>query len=70
MGQGYVVEIDGEPSIRATLHAKGDPTSGGLSTAMNAVHAIPAVCAARPGIITAAELPMIVAVNCVEPKQG
>jgi hypothetical protein len=65
--EGYVVEIEGEPSIRATLHAKGDPTSGGLSTAMNAVHAIPAVCAARPGIVTAAELPMIVAAYCVEP---
>jgi hypothetical protein len=67
--EGYVVEIEGEPSIRATLHAKGDPTSGGLSTAMNAVHAIPAVCAARPGIVTAAELPMIVAAHCVESRQ-
>jgi hypothetical protein len=47
----------------------GDPTSGGLSTAMNAVHAIPAVCAARPGIVTAAELPMIVAAHCVESRQ-
>jgi hypothetical protein len=35
---------------------------------MNAVHAIPAVCAARPGIVTAAELPMIVAAYCVEPR--
>jgi hypothetical protein len=66
--EGYVVEIDGEPSLRLTMNAKGDPSHGGMSTAMNAVHAIEAVCAARPGIVTAAELPLITAAHCVVPR--
>jgi hypothetical protein len=65
--EGYVVEIDGEPSARLTFHTKGDPIGGGLSTAMNAVHAISPVCAARPGIVTASELPLIVAACCLQP---
>jgi hypothetical protein len=30
-----------------------------------AVHAIPAVCAARPGIVSYAELPLVTAAHCV-----
>lgn len=65
--EGYVAIIDGSPGIRASFEVTGDNTNGGDVTAMNAVHAIPAVCAARPGIVTAAELPLIVAAHCVEP---
>jgi hypothetical protein len=32
------------------------------------VHAVAAVCGARPGIVTAADLPLIMAAHCVEPK--
>jgi hypothetical protein len=66
--EGYVVEIEGEPNARLTFEAKDHTAGGGMTTAMNAVHAIPAVCAARPGIVTAAELPLIVAAGCVEPR--
>jgi hypothetical protein len=62
---GYHVEIEGEPNLRCHFEPVGatmfDP---GLVTAMPAVHAIPAVCAAPPGIVTAADLPLIVARGC------
>lgn len=64
--EGYVIEIEGEPDIRASFHAEKGKTGSGTTTAMNAVHAIPAVCVARPGIVTAAELPLITAAYCVE----
>lgn len=63
--EGYVIEIEGEPNVRATLSAEKGRTGSGTTTAMNAVHAIAAVCAARPGIVTAAELPLITAAYCV-----
>jgi hypothetical protein len=66
--EGYVVEIDGEPNARLHFEARDNTSGGGSTTAMNAVHAVPAVCAARPGIVTAAELPLIVAAGCVEPR--
>ena len=64
--EGYVVHIDGEPSVRCTYElTETVPTSGGLATAMAAVNAIPAVCAARAGIVKAGELPLIVATGRV-----
>ena len=57
---GYVVEIEGKPNVRCRFEPIGasmfDP---GLVTAMPAVHAIPLVCAAAPGISTFLDLPMI-----------
>jgi hypothetical protein len=38
---------------------------GMIATALPAVHAITAVCAARPGIVTYAELPLVTAAHCV-----
>jgi hypothetical protein len=38
---------------------------GMIATALPAVHAIPAVCAARPGIVSYAELPLVTAAHCV-----
>ncbi len=60
----YRILIDGNPNIvqeTAFRHAKtGDPNGGGcLATGMRAVHAIPAVCAAEPGLLTALDLPLI-----------
>ncbi len=66
--EGYVIEIDGEPNVHLRFEAQDLSAGGGATTAMNAVHAIAAVCAARPGIVTAAELPVIVAAGCVEPR--
>ncbi len=66
---GYFVEIDGEPTVRSQLQLLppadwDEPDFMGLGmimTAMPAVNAIPAVCAAPPGIVTAAELPLVTA---------
>ena len=64
--EGYVIEVDGEPNVRCRLHAEyGSGADFGLVTAMPAVHAIPAVVAARPGLVTAADLPLVVAAHCV-----
>lgn len=63
-GEGYVVEIEGTPNIRCVFDREGDPTGGGLVTAMSAVHAIPSVCDARPGIVEAWELPIVAARYC------
>lgn len=65
--EGYVITVEGQPDVELRFHAKGDTSGGGLTTGMNAVHAVPAVCAARPGIVTAAELPLIVAAHRVVP---
>ena len=64
---GYVIEIDGTPSVRSRIemiHPEGwDAPDFGTVTAMPAVHAIPAVCDAPPGIVLAHELPLIVAAH-------
>lgn len=65
MVHGYHIEIEGDPNLRCHFEPVGatmfDP---GLVTAMPSVHAIPAVCAAAAGIVTAADLPLIVARDC------
>jgi 4-hydroxy-tetrahydrodipicolinate reductase len=60
---GYVVEITGSPNIRCELTLEGDggdENSGGLIvTAMRLVNAIPAVCEAPPGLLSALDLPLV-----------
>ncbi len=60
---GYVIEIDGLPSVRSRIEIlHPDATDGpdfGLNTALPAVHSIAKVCAARPGIVLAHELPLM-----------
>ena len=61
---GYRVIVEGSPNIEQETSFRGaldnDPNSGGcLSTGMRAVNAIPAVCAAPPGILSALDLPLI-----------
>lgn len=66
---GYFVEIDGEPRVRSQLQILppddwSEPDFMGLGmimTAMPAVNAIPAVCAADPGIVTYRDLPLATA---------
>ena len=59
----YRVIIEGSPNIvqeTAFRGRGGDPNAGGcLSTGMRAVNAIPAVCAAPPGMLSALDLPLI-----------
>ena len=72
---GYFVEIDGEPTVRSQLQLLPPPDwhesdfmgLGMIMTAMPAVNAIPAVCAAAPGIVTAAQLPLVTARGFVAP---
>jgi 2,4-diaminopentanoate dehydrogenase len=60
---GYRVEITGDPNYTLDLRiegADGDHNTGGLkATAMRLVNAIPAVVAAKPGLVTALDLPLI-----------
>lgn len=63
-GQGfYRVIIEGTPSMTCTLEIEGpdgDHNTGGLIvTAMRVLNAIPAVCAAAPGVLSALDLPLI-----------
>ncbi len=56
----YRIVFDGEPRLQCEL-TLGSPSDfsaqGMIATAMRVVNAIPAVCAAAPGIATSAELP-------------
>lgn len=59
---GYRIEIDGEPNVRVKLSfvpENLDDIDIGCSTALPAVNAIPAVCAARPGVLAPADLRLV-----------
>jgi hypothetical protein len=62
-GRGWKIRIEGEPSmvLEATIAVNGEDENdqGCLGTAMHAIHAIPHVCAAAPGIRTFLDLPII-----------
>jgi hypothetical protein len=62
-GNGYRIVIEGEPSYQCDLQLatpSGDPVEAALiATAMRTVNAIPAVHAARPGLLTALDLPLV-----------
>ncbi len=59
----YRIFIDGSPSLTCEVALRGengDPNAGGcLATGMRAVNAIPAVVAAKPGLLTPFDLPLI-----------
>lgn len=59
----YAVLVEGEPSfeVAVTLHAgSGTAADAGNATAAGRlVNAIPAVCAARPGILSTLDLPLV-----------
>lgn len=71
---GYEIEIDGDPSLRCRFRHRPDVSDGdfdiGVSTAMPAVNAIQPVCAARPGILTIADLPLVTARHLVRARRG
>ncbi|NIB38346.1 diacylglycerol kinase [Pseudomaricurvus alkylphenolicus] len=62
-GEGYYVYVDGDPNMTCHMTCvgpDGDHHSGGiLATGTRLVNAIPAVCAAKPGLISALDLPLI-----------
>lgn len=57
--RGYVVDIEGEPNVWLTLESPDGHFDGAITTAMPCVNAIPAVCAAPPGILNQGELPFV-----------
>ncbi len=59
---GYQIDITGTPNVQLRFLKRdgGDP-DGAIATAMPAVNAIVHVVAAPPGLVTAADLPMITA---------
>jgi hypothetical protein len=64
-GRGWKETVEGQPSMvlesHIAIHGEEDETDQGcLGTAMHAVHAIAPVCAAKPGIRTFLDLPMII----------
>jgi hypothetical protein len=56
---GYVLEIEGEPSVRVRLEPMGEHFDGATTTAMPVINAIPSVVAAPPGIVNHAKLPFV-----------
>ena len=57
--RGYVIEIDGDPNVRLKIESPDGHLDGAVTTAMPCVNAIPAVCAAPPGIVNQADLPFV-----------
>jgi 2,4-diaminopentanoate dehydrogenase len=57
--RGYVIEIEGEPNVRLKLEPPDGHFDGSVTTAMPCVNAIPAVCAAPPGIVNQTDLPFV-----------
>ncbi|MBW1901473.1 MAG: dihydrodipicolinate reductase [Deltaproteobacteria bacterium] len=61
----YRVVIDGSPSLKCELEIEGydgDHNTGGVTaTAMRVINAIPAVCAAPPGMLSTLDLPLVTA---------
>jgi 2,4-diaminopentanoate dehydrogenase len=57
--RGYVVEIEGDPNVRLKLESPDGHFDGAVTTAMPCVNAIPAVCAAPPGIVNQMDLPFV-----------
>ncbi len=62
---GYRIEIEGSPDFNCEIHVKGDDgdhnTGIVTGTAMRVVNAIPAVCAAGPGVLSILDLPLYTA---------
>ena len=71
----YRVIIEGEPGIEQETAlrdaANGDANRAGcLATGMRAIHAIPAVCAAPPGLLSPLDLPLIPGFGNLRPARG
>ena len=76
---GYIIDVQGRPCVRTTLEVY--PPSdfqaqsfsdymvlGMIMTALPAVNAVPYVCAARPGILTYLDLPLVAPRGWVAPS--
>jgi len=67
----YRVVVTGEPAYTLDLQLSGSDgdhnTAGSKATAMRLVNAIPAVVAAKPGLVTSLDLPLITGKGLVRP---
>lgn len=57
--RGYLIEIEGDPDVRVKLESPSGHLDGATTTAMPCVNAVPAVCAAPPGIVNQMALPFV-----------
>jgi hypothetical protein len=73
-GRGvYRVEIEGSPTMRCEFEMAEDhdhDLGARMAGASRMVNAIPAVCAARPGLLSALDLPLITGAGLVRPVRG
>ncbi|WP_082971176.1 dihydrodipicolinate reductase [Mycobacterium sp. 852002-51971_SCH5477799-a] len=73
-GQGlYRVEIEGSPSMRCEFEmaeAADHDLGARIAGSSRMVNAIPAVCAAPPGLLSALDLPLITGTGLVRPVPG
>ena len=73
-GQGvYRVEIEGSPAMRCEFEMADDhdhDLGARMAGASRMVNAIPAVCAAKPGLLSALDLPLITGKGLVRPVSG
>jgi 4-hydroxy-tetrahydrodipicolinate reductase len=62
---GYKIEVKGSPSFVCEIEPMGEDgdhnTAGITGTAQRVVNAIPAVCAAAPGVVSILDLPLFTA---------
>jgi 4-hydroxy-tetrahydrodipicolinate reductase len=62
-GPGYYITIEGDPNMTCHFDQRGsdgDHVAGGiLATATRVVNAIPVVCSAPPGLLSALDLPVV-----------
>jgi 4-hydroxy-tetrahydrodipicolinate reductase len=72
LGAGYYIKVEGDPVMTcffSQTDAAGDHVRGGiLSTATRLVNAIPAVCSAEPGLLSALDLPLVAGRNLYRPS--
>jgi hypothetical protein len=64
LANGYVIAVEGEPNVRLKMSfapSDFDAFDIGTTTAMPAINAIPSVVAARPGVLSTYDLPLITA---------
>jgi hypothetical protein len=73
-GRGvYRVEVEGSPSMRCELELADDhdhDLGARMAGASRMVNAIPAVCEARPGLLSALDLPLVTGVGLVRSVPG
>ena len=63
---GYVIEIEGDPSIGCRLEPLDDRYDAATATAMPLVNAVEAVCAAPAGVVNQMDLPFVRGVHMVQ----